>query len=101
MQQHYGIGVDEIWSMSWRRFVTLFTGIFSFNDDKAPVIPEGVAESKFERAVHEARGADASISRSFDWDAAIGRAPAEKSDIITTEELVQKTNQATKKDWAV
>lgn len=99
MQQHYGIGADEIWAMSWRRFVTLFTGIFTFTTPSA--IPEGVAESQYEKAVREARGASGEIQRSFDWDTAFGRPKSENREILTTSELMQKTRSGKKKDWGV
>ena len=89
MQQHYGLDVEDIWGMSWRRFVVLFRGIFTFNDDMLPKATEGPESSKYERAVREARGAKGDILHSIDWDAALGREPAAKREIITTEELTK------------
>ena len=98
MQQHYGLDAEDIFAMSWRRFTVLFKGIFSWGDeDDVSSALEGSVPtrsgrttdmSKYKQAVHEARGADSSISRSLDWDAALGKTPADKKSFVTTEDLM-------------
>lgn len=91
MQTHYGISAEEIFAMSFRRFVILFRGIFSWNEDALPksVTPDNMPT--YERAVHEARGAKGEILHSIDWDAALGRTPADRREIITTDDLMNVT----------
>jgi len=99
MQQHYGLTVDDIFSMSWRRFAVLFRGIFSWNegDDASAALLGSVPDksggvktnmSKYDQSVHEARGADSKISRSMDWDSALGKARPDKKSFVTTSDLM-------------
>lgn len=98
MQQHYGLDAEDIFSMSWRRFAVLFNGIFSWSgeDEVASALAGSVPTrsgvptdmSKYKQAVHEARGADSSISRSLDWDAALGKTPADTKSFSTTKDLM-------------
>lgn len=100
MQTHYGLSATDIWTMSWRRFVVLFSAIFSWNDpDEGDVPttvghqPDGKYRSNYQKAVHEARGASGEIARSFDWDAALGRAPADSREILTVAEMKTRMGQ--------
>jgi hypothetical protein len=99
MQMHYNLTADDIWNMSWRRFRVMFSKLFEWKDQLADggSIPDemgGSRRSNYERAVHEARGAASSISRSFDWDAALGREAPASREIITTEELLSGVKTA-------
>lgn len=100
MQMNYNLTADDLWDMSWRRFSSLFFKIFGWVDDQDDAegsLPEHYAEggskrSHYEQAVHEAQGADGSISRSFDWDSALGREVPDSREIITTQELLSGTS---------
>lgn len=101
MQMNYNLAADDIWTMSWRRFCVMFFKIFNWTDDVEDEgsLPKQYAEggnrrSHYEQAVHEARGADGSISRSFDWDKALGREEPDTRQIITTQELLSGNKQA-------
>lgn len=100
MQTHYGLSIEDIWSMSWRRFCVLFAAIFNWTDEdndneelptgKTGFQQDGTYRSKHQQAVHEARGAGAPIAHSFDWDAALGRAPADSREILTVAEIQER-----------
>lgn len=99
MQTHYQLNMDDIMSMSWRRFSVLFFSVFSHTDkdDEAEgSLPAeygsgGSKRSHYEQVVHEAAGASGEIQRSFDWDAAHGRSGPESRAIITTTELLKNS----------
>ncbi len=100
MQMNYNLTADDIWTMSWRRFCIMFFKLFSWVDnvENEGSLPERYAtgenrRSHYEQAVHEARGADGSISRSFDWDKALGREAPDTREIITTQELLSRNKQ--------
>ncbi len=100
MQMNYNLTADDIWTMSWRRFCTMFFKLFNWvdNAENEGSLPEqyavgGNRRSHYEQAVHEAKGADGSISRSFDWDEALGRDAPDTRQIITTEELLSRDRQ--------
>lgn len=100
MLMNYNLTTIDIFDLSWRRFVVLFGALFKFKsdpDDEAEgSLPEhyaegGIKRSHYEQAVHEAQGADGTISRGFDWDTALGREAPDSREIITTEELLSGT----------
>lgn len=101
MQTHYNLSAEDIWLMSWRRFQVLFSSIFSWNgpdddDDESPPSgyqANGEYRSKYQQAVHEARGASGEISRSFDWDNALGRDKPDSREILTVAELKARMGQ--------
>jgi hypothetical protein len=98
MLMNYNLTTVDIFEMSWRRFVLLFSSLFQWADD-AGSLPEQYAEggnrrSHYEQAVHEARGASGEISRSFDWDAALGREKPVSREILTTEEILSQNKKA-------
>jgi hypothetical protein len=102
MQMNYNLTSDELWNMSWRRFSVLFHHIFNWTDGEEASegsLPEhhakgGSRRSHYEQAVHEAQGAAGEISRSFDWDKALGREAPDSRDIITTQELLSGSKSA-------
>ena len=90
MALHYGItDVREIFGMTWRKFTILFFGIFSWRDDPNSVSISAVdtGAEKWSKAVKEADGADARIAHTIDWNAALGKPPADSKTTITTAEF--------------
>lgn len=96
MAEHYGLTAQDIFEMSWRRFVVLFEGIFvwaSADEVAEGSLPAeyskgGSKRSHWEQAVYEARGATGEIQRSIDWDALQGREKPVSTSVITTAELM-------------
>lgn len=87
MQQHYGLSAADILAMSWRRFVVLFLGIFSWNEDAPP--DSGVQQSHWDKVKSGVKeGGTGSISRSLDWDKALGQTPAASREFLTTDEFL-------------
>ena len=103
MQTHYNLSATDIFEMSWRRFCVLFSAIFNWNgpdddEDNTKSLPpgfqpDGEYHSKYQQAVHEARGATGEIQRGFDWDKAMGREPAASREILTVAEMKAKMGQ--------
>jgi len=95
MMTHYNLTATDIFEMSWRQFVVLFKSIFTWNGEgegpgstsAAVADMDDEQATRYNRAVYEARGASAEISRGFDWDAALGRPAPDKKTFMTTEEL--------------
>jgi hypothetical protein len=98
MQTHYQLNMDDIMTMSWRRFSVLFHGIFKVKDGEETFegsLPAenqkgGSKRSYYEQAVHEASGASGSIQHSFDWDAAHNRPGPENREILTSADLLAR-----------
>lgn len=79
----------------------MFFHLFNWSEDAEAVgsLPEQYAQggskrSHYEQAVHEAQGADGSVSRGFDWDKALGREAPDTREIITTQELLSGKGSA-------
>ncbi len=77
MAFHYSLTLDEIWTMSWRRFVILFDALWPRKDEE----DEETSSSKFNVI--------------DDWNKAVGEVP-KSSQPIELGEYMKRTGRATR-----
>jgi len=65
--QHYHLSLDDMLSMSWRRFRVLFNGIFNWNEDSdVETIGQGkIANTVDWKGAQKARESDSSLITQF------------------------------------